>query len=96
MTTSLLSPVTVKIEAAIKQRVQRLAQARNRTAHWVMHEAIVQFVDREEKREGVRQDAIAAWEAYQVTGLRVTMDEADSWLAKLQNGEDAAPPQSHV
>ena len=96
MTTSLLSPVTVKIEAAIKQRVQRLAQARNRTAHWVMHEAIVQFVDREEKREGVRQDAIAAWEAYQLTGLHVTMAEADSWLAKLENGEDAAPPQSHV
>ena len=96
MTTSLLSPVTVKIEAAIKQRVQRLAQARNRTAHWVMHEAIIQFVDREEKREGVRQDAIAAWEAYQLTGLHVTMAEADSWLAKLENGEDAAPPQSHV
>ena len=96
MTTSLLSPVTVKIEAAIKQRVQRLAQARNRTAHWVMHEAIIQFVDREEKREGVRQDAIAAWEAYQLTGLHVMMAEADSWLAKLENGEDAAPPQSHV
>ena len=96
MTTSLLSPVTVKIEPAIKQRVQRLALARNRTAHWVMHEAIVQFVDREEKREGVRQDAIAAWEAYQLTGLHVTMAEADSWLAKLENGEDAAPPQSHV
>ena len=96
MTTSLLSPVTVKIEAAIKQRVQRLAQARNRTAHWVMHEAIIQFVDREEKREGVRQDAIAAWEAYQLTGLHVTMAEADSWLAKLENGEDVALPQSHV
>jgi predicted transcriptional regulator len=56
MSTAALNPVTVKIEPAIKQRVQRLAEARNRTAHWVMHEAIVQFVEREEKREGIRQD----------------------------------------
>jgi len=51
MSTSTLSAVTVKIEPAIKQRVQRLAKARHRTPHWVMHEAIVQFVEREEKRE---------------------------------------------
>ncbi len=96
MNTVALHPVTVKIEPAIKQRVQRLAQARNRTAHWVMHEAIVQFVDREEKREGVRQDAIAAWDEYQLTGLHVTMGEADAWLAKLEDGHDVEPPAAHV
>ena len=96
MNTAALSPVTVKIEPAIKLRVQRLAQARNRTAHWVMHEAIVQFVEREEKREAVRQDAIAAWDEYQLTGLHVTMGEADAWLAKLENGQDVEPPAAHA
>jgi predicted transcriptional regulator len=96
MSTAALNPVTVKIEPAIKQRVQRLAEARNRTAHWVMHEAIVQFVEREEKREGIRQDAMAAWDEYQLTGLHVTMNEADTWLAKLEDGQDAEPPASHV
>ena len=96
MNTSALNPVTVKIEPAIKQRVQRLADARNRTAHWVMHEAIVQYVDREEKREAVRQDAIAAWDEYQLTGLHVSMPEADAWLAKLEDGQDVEPPASHA
>jgi predicted transcriptional regulator len=96
MNTATLNPVTVKIEPAIKQRVQRLAEARNRTAHWVMHEAIVQFVEREEKREGIRQDAMAAWDEYQLTGLHVTMNEADTWLAKLEDGQDAEPPASHA
>lgn len=96
MITTALSPVTVKIEPAIKLRLQRLAQARNRTAHWVMHEAIVQFVDREEKRESVRQDAISAWDEYQLTGLHVTMAEADQWLAKLQDGLDSEPPAIHT
>ena len=61
-----------------------------------MHEAIVQFVDREEKREAVRQDAISAWDEYQLTGLHVTTAEADAWLAKLEDGQDLEPPESHA
>lgn len=95
MNTPTLSPVTVKIEPAIKLRVQRLAEARHRTAHWVMHEAIVQFVDREEKREAFRQDAIKAWDEYRLTGLHVTMAEADAWMAKLEAGQDVDPPECH-
>jgi predicted transcriptional regulator len=33
-----------------------------------MREAISQFVDREEKREAFRQDALQAWEAFRATG----------------------------
>ena len=95
MNTPALSPVTVKSEPAIKLRVQRLAEARHRTAHWVMHEAIVQFVDREEKREAFRQDAIKAWDEYRLTGLHVTMAEADAWMAKLEAGQDVEPPECH-
>ena len=95
MSISTLSPVTVKIEASVKQRVQDLAKARQRTPHWLMHEAIVKFVDREEKRESFRQDAIQAWDAYRLTGLHVTATEADEWMAKLEAGEDVEPPECH-
>ena len=43
--------VGVKIDPLMKQRLQRLAKARHRTPHWVMREAIEQYVNREEKRE---------------------------------------------
>ena len=88
-------PVAIKIEADIKERVQRLATARNRTPHWLMREAISQYVDREEKREAFRQDAINAWNDYHATGLHVTLDEADAWLAKLEAGKDVEPPACH-
>ena len=39
------------------------------------------YVEREEKREQSRQDAIAAWNHYQTTGLHATAEEADAWLA---------------
>lgn len=48
MTTAAIRPVAIKIGADIKERVQRLAEARHRTPHWLMREAICQFVEREE------------------------------------------------
>ncbi len=44
-------------------------------------------MEREEKREQLRQDALAAWAGYQTTGLHVTGKEADDWLAKLEVGK---------
>ncbi len=86
---------SLKLDPEIKDRVQRLASARRRTAHWIMREAVEQYVEREEKREQFRQDALAAWEHYQATGLHVTGEEADRWLAKLEAGKRAAPPKCH-
>jgi len=77
----------------MKERVQRLASARRRSLHWVMREAVDQFVVRKEKREQLRQDTLAAWGAYQTTGLHVTADEADAWLAKLAAGKHAVIPK---
>ena len=90
-----LSTTSLKLDIALKERVQRLASARRRTPHWLMREAVEQFVEREEKREQLRQDALARWASYQATGLHVTAGEADAWLAKLEAGKNAAPPKCH-
>jgi predicted transcriptional regulator len=87
------STTSLKLDIAIKKRVQRLATARRRSAHWLMREAIAEYLEREEKREQFRQGAMAAWEHYQTTGLHVTAEDADAWLAKLEAGKDAAPPK---
>jgi len=92
------SPATtsLKLDIDLKQRVQQLASARRRSAHWIMREAVEQYVSREEKREQFRQDALAAWSEYQAAGLHATAEEADAWLAKLEAGEDAKAPQCHI
>jgi predicted transcriptional regulator len=89
------STTSLKLDPKIKERIQRLASARRRSSHWVMREAIEQYVEREEKREQFRQDALAAWTHYQTTGRHLTAEEADAWLAKLEAGKDAAPPKCH-
>jgi predicted transcriptional regulator len=86
----------LKLDAELKERVQRLAVARRRSAHWIMREAVEQYVGREEKREQFRQAALAAWNDYQATGLHATAEEADAWLSKLEAGEDAEAPSCHL
>ncbi len=96
MNTNPPRPTTIKIDQDTKERVRRLAESRQRSPHWLILEAIRQYVDREEKRESFRQDGIAAWREYQTTGLHLTLDEADAWLASLEAGEDVEPPPCHV
>ena len=90
-----LSTTSLKLDSAMRERVHRLASARRRSPHWIMREAVEQYVEREEKREQLRQDALVAWAGYQTTGLHVTAEEADAWLAKLEAGKHAAIPKSH-
>lgn len=84
--------VAIKIDEDTKARVKRLADARQRTPHWLMREAILQYLDREEKRQAFRQDALLAWEAFRATGQHVTADQSDAWLAQLEQGKDVDPP----
>lgn len=89
------STTSLKLDIEMKERIQRLASARRRTPHWIMREAVEQYVEREEKRERFRQDALAAWTHYETTGLHVTAEEANAWLVTLEAGKDAAVPKCH-
>ena len=90
-----LTTTSLKLDAEVKARVQRLAAIRRRSANWLMGEAIREYVEREEQREQFRQDALAAWAENQETGRHVTAEEADQWLARLEAGETAPPPECH-
>jgi len=87
---------SVKIDNELKSRIQHLADVRRRSAHWIMREAIRDYVEREEKRETFKQDALRAWEAYQSNELHLTLAETDTWLAKLEADEDVEPPACHA
>ena len=92
MAVAAAKPVAIKIDEDTIVRVKRLADARQRTPHWLMREAITQYVDREEKREAFRQDSLQAWKAFRASGQHVTADQADAWMAQLEQGVDVDPP----
>jgi predicted transcriptional regulator len=96
MATTIARPMSVKLDPDTRARLDRLAESRRRTPHWMLREAVAQYVEREEKREAFRQDTLKAWEEYRTTGLHVTADEADAWLAQLAEDNDIEPPECHV
>jgi len=87
--------VAIKIDQKTKERYKKLARIKDRSAHWMMREAINQYVDREEKRESFRQDAINSWNEYQETGLHATGDEIIKWLNTWGTGDEKDAPECH-
>jgi predicted transcriptional regulator len=87
--------VSVKLDPATRARVENLAQARHRSAHWVMREAISQYVEHEEKREALRQDTLKAWEEYQETGLHASAAEVTTWLGSWGTDQELPAPACH-
>jgi predicted transcriptional regulator len=86
---------SIKIDDELKGRVQRLADLRRRSAHWIMREAIAQYVAREEARESFRQEAMASWKAYQETSRHLTGQELRTWLDTWGTKVETALPECH-
>jgi predicted transcriptional regulator len=95
MTTVATRAVAIKIDQGTRERIKRLAESRQRTPHWLMREAISQYVEREEKRAAFRQGAVNAWNEYQETGLHVTGEEVVAWLDTWGEEQEKAAPVCH-
>lgn len=86
---------SIKIDDELKGRIQHLAGLRQRSPHWIMREAIAQYVEREEARESFKQEAMASWTAYQETGRHLTGQEVRSWLNSWGTDGETAQPECH-
>jgi predicted transcriptional regulator len=86
---------SIKIDDELKSRVQHLAGLRQRSAHWIMREAIAQYVQREEARESFKQEALASWTAYQETGRHLSGQEVRTWLNTWGTEAETALPECH-
>lgn len=84
-----------KIDDELKGRIQHLADARQRSPHWIMREAIQQYVTREEARESFKQEALASWTAYRETGRHVTGAEVRTWLSTWGSPAETGLPKCH-
>lgn len=86
---------SIKIDDELRARVQRLAERRQRSTHWVMREAIAQYVSREEARDSFKQEALASWKTYKETGRHLTGEEVRAWLETWGTDSEAAMPDCH-
>jgi len=85
--------VSIKLDDNDRARLADLAEARNRSSHFLMREAITEYLEREERRATFVKEAEDAWRHYQATGEHVPLAAMDAWAAKLDEEPDLPAPQ---
>jgi predicted transcriptional regulator len=88
--------VSVKLEDAERSRLAALADARKRSTHYLMREAIVEFLDREEKRAAFIKEALEALDDFETTGLHVTLEDMEQWVDALETDPSKPLPPWRV
>lgn len=73
------SPLSVKLDGALRQRLIALSESRERSVHWLMKHAIEAYVNQEERSDTLRQETLARWEEVEA-GKTVDNDRVVEWL----------------
>jgi predicted transcriptional regulator len=72
--------IGVKLDDTIRERLKAVGTAKRRSTHWLMREAINQFLAREEAELRCQQETLESWERYQTTGEHVSHSAMTAWL----------------
>ena len=70
----------VKLDERTRDRLKILGEARRRSPHWLMREAIREYLEREEAAERRNLEADEAWAEYRRTGQFVSNEAMTEWL----------------
>lgn len=100
-TTSVQKPstsgsVTIKLDETDRIRISTLASTKKRTPHYLMKEAILEYVKKEEARQNFITAAETAFEHYKETGLHITLNEFSTWVDDIQQNPAAPVPACHA
>ena len=88
--------VTIKLDDADRERIASLATAKKRTPHYLMKEAILEYMKKEEARQNFIAAAESSFEHYKETGLHITLDEFSHWVDEVQEIPEAPAPACHT
>lgn len=87
-----MSTTTIRLPAALKTRVERLAAASGGTAHAFMLEAIAEVTDQRERRLDFEAEAHRRWKQLLRKGEFHTPEAMRAYAMALARGENPAPP----
>ncbi|ESR26703.1 CopG family ribbon-helix-helix protein [Lutibaculum baratangense] len=76
-----------------EDRLRRLAQARDVEPDQLLREAVSQYLEREEARQGFLAEAQSALEDYRQTGTHLEFADLESWFESWgESRETKLPP----
>ena len=75
--------IGVKLDAEIRERLRNLGEAKRRSTHWLMREAIARYLETEERYEREKAEDQAEWDRYIETGTAFANEEVRAHLNEL-------------
>jgi predicted transcriptional regulator len=88
--------IGIKVDEETRERLRALAETKKRTPHWLVKEALAQYLRREEARERERIEDEARWERFALTGESIPHERVGEWLDALAEGPDTGCPRPPV
>lgn len=86
------SPLSVKLDNALRQRLIALSKSRQRSVHWLMKHAIEAYVEHEERSDTLRQETLERWEDVEA-GKTVHNERVVEWLETWGGDGQKVPPR---
>ncbi len=83
----------VKLDDETSARLKALAKQRNRSSHWLMRTAIETFLEREEQYEREKEEDMAEYEEYLLTGKAIDNKVVLVWLNDLATNKITPCPK---
>lgn len=88
--------VTLKLDTSHRDRLKSLAVAKNRSAHFLMKEAIERYLKTEEAQQAILQSVDDSVAHYEATGLHVTLGEFKTWTQEVKLNRSTQLPACHA
>ncbi len=81
----------IKLSGEERDRLQALGKSKDRSVHWLMKQAVGEYLLREEETEQEKIEDTARWERYVLTGVHHSQTDMESWMrAKISQAHKAA------
>ena len=94
--TTLTAPMSLRIDVAARERLQKLAERHKRSAHALATEAVYDMIDRREKEHAWFESCDAALKHFDETGSHATHAEVTSWMDSWGTANELPAPVCHL
>jgi len=86
---------SIKIDTETQQHIQLIAKRKHRSAHWIMLEALRDYIKRDAEKEQFIQEALTSWKSYRETGQHLSGQEVQDWLSTWGTDNETKAPKCH-
>jgi predicted transcriptional regulator len=90
-----ITPLSIKLGADKKEDLIWIAQKRDRSVHFLLLQAVSEYIESEKKRLEFYEDGRKSLEHYKATGLHTTHAEMMAWANSLGTANELTQPICH-